>query len=113
MAALDLADGSLAGAVAWYSIIHTPPERHHVLFAEFHRVLRPGGHLLLGFQVGDTVRHLDHAYGHDISADAYRLSPDRVADGLTAAGLTVTTRVVRQPMGLEPTPQGYLLARKP
>ncbi|MFE4330331.1 class I SAM-dependent methyltransferase [Streptomyces sp. NPDC056831] len=27
MTALDLADGSLAGALAWYSLVHTPPEQ--------------------------------------------------------------------------------------
>jgi hypothetical protein len=51
--ALDLADGVLGGIVAWYSIIHTPPQRLPVTFAEFGRVLSPGGHLLLAFQAGD------------------------------------------------------------
>ena len=35
-------DAALGGAVAWYSIIHTPPERQHDLFAEFARVCGPG-----------------------------------------------------------------------
>ncbi|WP_313949460.1 class I SAM-dependent methyltransferase, partial [Frankia sp. AvcI1] len=51
---LALADGVLGGIVAWYSIIHTPPVRVPALFAEFARVLAPGGHLLLGFQAADT-----------------------------------------------------------
>ncbi|MFD4664838.1 MULTISPECIES: class I SAM-dependent methyltransferase [Streptomyces] len=46
MTDLDLADGSLGGIIAWYSIVHTPPELLPVVFAEFHRVLAPGGHLL-------------------------------------------------------------------
>ncbi len=37
MATLELADGALPGIVAWYSIIHTPPELLPVVFAEFHR----------------------------------------------------------------------------
>ena len=55
MTALDLTDGVLGGIVAWYSIIHTPPERLPVVFAEFYRVLGPGGHLLLAFQVATSV----------------------------------------------------------
>lgn len=41
MTALDLADDSLGGLVAWYSTVHTPAEVLPVLFAEFHRVLAP------------------------------------------------------------------------
>ncbi|WP_431198133.1 class I SAM-dependent methyltransferase [Leifsonia xyli] len=54
MAALPFPDGALAGALAWYSIIHTPEERQDALFAEFARVTRPGGALLLAFQAGRT-----------------------------------------------------------
>ena len=43
MLALDLADGSLGGLLACYSIIHVPWELRPKLFAEFHRVLAPGG----------------------------------------------------------------------
>jgi SAM-dependent methyltransferase len=53
LTAVDAADGALGGIVAWYSIIHMPPEELPVVFAEFRRVLAPGGHLLLAFQVGD------------------------------------------------------------
>lgn len=113
LAALDLADGSLAGALAWYSLIHTPPERLAPVVAELVRVLAPGGRLLTAFQVGDEPRHLAHAYGHDISLDAYRLRPDFVADLFGDAGLVVEARLVREPEQAEKTPQAYLLARKP
>src|SRR3954471_23701990 len=49
MAALDIGDGSLAGALAWYSLIHTPPEELPSVVAELARVLAPGGRLLTGF----------------------------------------------------------------
>jgi len=109
--ALDLADGALAGIVAWYSVIHTPPEHLPVVFAEFHRVLAPGGHLLLAFQAGDERVHIEHAYGHTLSSlHAYRLHPDRVAGQLRDAGFVVHARLLREPGEREKTPQAYLLA---
>jgi SAM-dependent methyltransferase len=111
--ALDVADGTLAGIVAWYSIIHTPPADLPAVFAELHRVVAPGGHLLLAFQAGDARVRLEHAYGHAISLDAYRLAPVAIANGLHEAGLTVTTRIEREPEEREKTSQAYLFARKP
>ena len=115
LAALDLEDGSLAGALAWYSLIHTPPERLAPVVAELARVLAPGGRLLTAFQVGDERRRVTNGYGHDVAFDAYRLQPDFVAELCVAAGLVVEARLVREPMPSLPekTPQAYLLARKP
>jgi SAM-dependent methyltransferase len=113
MTALDLADRAVAGIVAWYSVIHTPPESLPMIFAEFHRVLTPGGHILLAFQAGDERVHLRQGYGHEISLDAYRLAPDRIADLFARAGFVEHARLVREPERGEKTPQAFLLARRP
>jgi len=110
MTALALNDGAVSGVVAWYSIIHTPPELLPVVFAEIHRVLAPGGHLLPAFQVGNELLHIEQAYGRTVSLDAYRLSPDGIAELLHQAGLIVTARVVRQPEAREKVQQARLLA---
>ncbi|MFC7326186.1 class I SAM-dependent methyltransferase [Marinactinospora rubrisoli] len=113
---LGLADGSLSGIVAWYSIIHTPPERLPEAFAEFHRVLAPGGHLLLAFQVGDEPLHVDRPFGHPVELDFHRQRPDRIATLLSEADITTTAQLVRQPDETDKgakVPQGYLLARRP
>ncbi|MFC8537810.1 class I SAM-dependent DNA methyltransferase [Streptomyces sp. NPDC057249] len=114
MAALDLPDGSLGGAVAWYSLVHTPPRELGPYVAEFRRVLAPGGHLLIAFKAGDDegVR-LGHAYGHPVDLDVYRFDPDRVAALLGAAGLESRARLVRAADPAERTPQAFLLARRP
>jgi ubiquinone/menaquinone biosynthesis C-methylase UbiE len=112
MEALDAGDSSLAGIVAWYSIIHTPPHQLSKIFAELHRVLMPEGLLLLAFQAGNERVRLEQAYGHSVSYDAYRLDPDMVAGMLVEANFEVDVRVHRAPMGYESTPQAFLLARK-
>jgi SAM-dependent methyltransferase len=116
MTDLDLPDGALAGLVAWYSVIHTPPERLPLVFAEFARVTRPGGHLLMAFQApiegGFEPRRIERAYGHTLALDVYRLPPDRMEELLAAAGVEVTTRVVRRPGSQEKSPQAYLMARR-
>lgn len=113
MSPLDLADGSLRGALAWYSLVHTPPEELELYVTEFHRVLAPGGHLLLAFKVGDERVRLEHAYGHPVDLDVYRFSPERVAGLLLRAGFEVTARLVRAADRREATPQAFLLARRP
>lgn len=114
MAALDLEDESLAGAVVWYSTVHTPVEELPVYFEEFHRVLAPGGHLLMAFKAGDGHVHLSQAYGHELDLDVYRFPPERVAQLLSEAGFVEVARLVREGDGAtEKTPQGYLLVRRP
>ncbi|MCS7479598.1 class I SAM-dependent DNA methyltransferase [Umezawaea endophytica] len=113
MLELDLPDGGLGGLVAWYSIIHVPTDRLPEVFAEFRRVLAPGGHVLLAFQVGDEALHVTRGYGHDVDLTAYRLPPATIEELLEKAGFTMTARMVREPGEREKVPQAYLLARTP
>ncbi|TYB57368.1 class I SAM-dependent methyltransferase [Nonomuraea sp. PA05] len=117
MLALDLPDRALGGILAWYSTIHLPDERLPEIFAEFHRVLAPGGHVLVAFQVGDGVSHRTKAAGHEISLSFHHRRPGPVADLLDQAGLSVHARLLREPDDHddypEDTPQAFLLARKP
>jgi SAM-dependent methyltransferase len=100
-------------ALDLYSIIHVPAGHTPGVFAEFARVLRPGGHLILAFQVGDEIRHRDEAFGHTISVDWHRRRPDAVATLLAKAGFETTVRMVREPQAdYESTLQAYLVARR-
>lgn len=116
MAALPFRDGELAGALAWYSIIHVPQELQDGVFAEFARVLRPQGLLLLAFQVSDSgdedVVHLRHAYGHEIDLRTRRQSPARMKRRLAEAGFALIAELVRAPIAPEKSRQGFLLAQR-
>lgn len=113
MAAPDIADGELGGVLSRWSIIHTPPNELPSVLAEFHRVLAPGGHLLLGFSASDDPAHPTQAFDHAVAV-AHRWWPDHLAALLRECGLTEVARMVREP---EPTDRRQfqevqLLARK-
>jgi SAM-dependent methyltransferase len=112
---LDLADRCLGGALAWYSIIHTPTDELPAVLTELHRVLAPGGYLLLAFQAGENEQVTrEECYGHAVTMVNYLHSPDDVVTLLEQVGLTVETRALREPddSGRETKRQAYLLARK-
>ncbi|MFF9040281.1 class I SAM-dependent methyltransferase [Streptomyces sp. NPDC014892] len=113
MAASDIPDGELDGVLARWSVIHTPPRELPAVLAEFHRILAPGGHLLIGFSATEGPAHPTQVFDHAV-APAYRWSPDHLAALLRETGLAEAARLVREP---EPTDarqfqEVHLLARK-
>lgn len=95
--ALDVADGSLNGVLAWYSLIHlSPAEIPHIL-SELARVLRPQGHLLVGFFEGVSAEPLDHAI-----TKAYYWSVDQMSRLLQNAGFELLDVETRQDHGSRP-----------
>jgi ubiquinone/menaquinone biosynthesis C-methylase UbiE len=110
MTDLDLPDQALGGILAWYSIIHTPPEQLPTVLTEFHRVLAPGGYVLLAFQAGEESP--PQPFDHKVAL-AYRWSLDDVAELLRQTGMVEIARLVREPEETERFEGGHLLARRP
>lgn len=108
---LDIADGALDGVLAHYSIIHTPPDRVPAAFAEFSRVLAPGGYLLVSFQTGDDSLGGWSEFDHKV-APAYRWSLTGMAAFLAPAGLVEVARLRAEPGPSNRFHEGHLLARK-
>lgn len=103
MTALDLADESLAGALAFWSLIHVPDEAVPTVLDGFRRVLRPGAPLLIGFHVGDESRLKTQGYGgHPMNVYVHRRRPAQVSGWLRAAGFTVETEMLLDPEGSAP-----------
>ncbi|WP_327653716.1 class I SAM-dependent methyltransferase [Streptomyces sp. NBC_00483] len=113
MTALETGDGELGGILAWYSTHHTPPQWLPAVFAEFHRTLAPGGHLLWGDYVGNERLQPTHGHGRPVSYESYLLPLDRMAGLLEQAGLAVTARLEQEPGQHVTRPHACLLARKP
>jgi SAM-dependent methyltransferase len=112
MTDLDLADHSVAGIVAFWSVIHVPDQTVPIVFEQFRRVLRPGGPVLVGFHVGDETRHTSEGYtGRPINVEDYRRPPRRVAGWLRDAGFAIEAELLMGPD--EEVPGAIIFARSP
>jgi SAM-dependent methyltransferase len=87
MASLDADNRSVAGILAWYSLIHLPPQDLDGVLAEFRRVMAPAGMLVVGFVDGDEVAAFDHKV-----VTAYRWPVDAFSERLARAGFTEVER---------------------
>ncbi|CCH19507.1 Methyltransferase [Micromonospora lupini str. Lupac 08] len=92
---LDVADHSVAGILAWYSLIHLPPQRLDGVLTAFRRALAPSGRLVLGLFAGDEVDAFDHKV-----TTAYRWPVDEISERLTRAGFTEVERLERPDGGV-------------
>lgn len=110
LADLPCPDDRYAGVLLWYSTIHTPPAGQPQIFAEAARVLRPGGHVLIGLQAGRGTRVVSAAYGHDIRLERHLYTADQVVSWMQAAGLREVCRLVRRARDHERDDQAVLLA---
>ncbi|MGW6691370.1 methyltransferase domain-containing protein [Streptomyces sp. NPDC054961] len=111
MTDLTLADASVTGLVAWYSLIHVPDAEISSVLAHFRRVLRPGGPLLLGFHVGDESQLKTEGYGgHPMKVHVHRRQHDRTIAWLDEAGFAVEAHTTLT--SAESKLGGIILARR-
>jgi SAM-dependent methyltransferase len=111
MTDLNLADASVAGLLAFWSLIHIPDDAVPAVFGHFRRALRPGGPLLLGFHAGDGSRLKTQGYGgHPMKVYVHRRQPAQVAAWLRDAGFTVEAQMLLGPD--DSVPGAVLFARR-
>lgn len=91
---LDAPDSSLAGILAWYSLIHCEPSELATILKEFRRTLRDGGRLVVGFFDGDDIETFDHKV-----TTAYRWPADELSRRLSMAGFIEVERLQRAGTG--------------
>jgi ubiquinone/menaquinone biosynthesis C-methylase UbiE len=87
---LAVANHSIAGILAWYSLVHLSPQDLDGVLAEFRRVMAPAETLVLGLFDGDEVAAFDHKV-----VTAYRWPVDEFSERLTQSGFTEVERLQR------------------
>jgi ubiquinone/menaquinone biosynthesis C-methylase UbiE len=112
LTSLDIADSSLAGIVARYSLIHMSPAQLADAFGEWFRVLRPRAPVLVSFFASNSpVTHglpFDHAV-----VTAHELFPETVVAEMETVGFDSFEVSTRKPLdGERPLDHGTILARR-
>jgi SAM-dependent methyltransferase len=111
MTDLDLPTASVAGLLAWHSLIHIPDDEVPAVIERFHRALRPGGPLQVQFHVGNESRLKTRGYGgHPMNVHVHRRQPEQLAAWLRDAGFEVEAQMLLAPG--EKASQAILFARR-
>jgi SAM-dependent methyltransferase len=111
MTDLDLPAGSVAGLLAWQSLIHIPDDDMPAVLEHFHTALRPGGPLQLLFHVGQESQLKTQGYGgHPMKIHVHRRQPGEVAAWLHDAGFEIEAQMLLNPDG--EAAQAVLFARR-
>jgi ubiquinone/menaquinone biosynthesis C-methylase UbiE len=84
---LPVPDRSVAGILAWYSLIHLPPDDLDGVLAELRRAMAPAGTLVVGLFDGDEIVAFEHKV-----VTAYYWPVDAFAERLRQAGFTEIER---------------------
>ena len=106
-------DSAFEGIVAFYSIVHIPPEGLPRALLELRRVLRRNGPLLLAVHVGEGIVHPGELWGVPVPLDWFLVRTEELTLHLRAAGFSQTEVFARGPYeGVEhPSQRAYVLAR--
>ena len=87
---LPVPDRSITGILAWYSLIHLPPDDLDRVLRELRRAMAPSGVLVVGFVDGAAVEPFEHKV-----VTAYRWPVDEFSARLRRTGFTETERQQR------------------
>ncbi len=114
MRALPLRRDSVGGLVAFYAVIHLRRAELGAALGEFHRVLRPGGRVVLSTHEGTGVVELDEFLQEPVPFAATLFGLDELVGASHRAGLEVIVAERREPYPIESkTLRLYVEARKP
>ena len=112
LTSLGLADSSLGGIVARYSLIHLAPTRLTDVFARWFRLLEPGAPALVSFFASSSPAAHGQPFDHAV-VTAHALFPGTVIEAMRAAGFDEFESSTRKPLdGERALDHGTILARR-
>ena len=113
LSALPVRARSVAGIVAFYSLIHLPRPAVSDALRELRRILEPRGALLVAVHAGVGATHADDWLGQPVSVEATLFGADELVSVLRGSGFTVEAVTLRRPYPFEhPTRRLYARARR-
>jgi len=112
---LEFEDDSIAGAVAFYTIVHFSEEQVRRACHEVLRVLQPGGIFLLTYHIGEKTIHVEDFLGKKVDIDFMFFTADFIFRCLKNSGFEKIEIIEREPYpGVEyESRRAYTFAIKP
>jgi ubiquinone/menaquinone biosynthesis C-methylase UbiE len=86
MTELEFEENSFDGLTAFYSVIHVPREKHAELLQNFHRILKPGGVMLISMGAGEW-EGIEEFHGVEMFWSHY--GPERSLELIKQAGFEI------------------------
>jgi len=113
--ALEFENKSIAGAVAFYAIVHFSEEQVRRACHEVFRVLQPGGIFLLTYHIGEKAIHVEEFLGKNIDIDFMFFTTEFISRCLRNCGFKEIEVIEREPYpGVEyESRRSYTFAIKP
>lgn len=114
LALKKIADDSLGGVAAFYSLVHIQRESMVDVLSEFKRVLRPGGVVLTANHIGTGVVHREEWFSKPVSLEFLFFETEEMKNYVIRSGLQLEEVIERDPYpGFEyPSRRAYTFARK-
>ena len=112
---LEFENESVAGAVAFYAIVHFTDEQVRIAFREVFRVLQPGGIFLFTYHIGEETIHIKEFLGKEIDIDFMFFTTNFISGCLKESGFEKIEIIEREPYpGVEyESRRAYVFAKKP
>jgi len=112
---LEFENNSIAGAVAFYAIVHFSKEQVSRAFHEVFRVLQPGGIFLLTYHIGEETHHIEEFLGKKVDIDFMFFTTEFISSCLRKSGFKKIEIIEREPYPLVEyeSRRAYVFAIKP